>query len=147
MQKITFAAVAACALAAGCAGTPQEAANAGNPYPADYKRLAAAYVRETFLDPYSIRDAEIAAPKLAMGPGLLGDGSFATPWVVCVRANAKNRMGAYTGRTATGIQVYRGKAVGAYGGPATLGTSTVDAGELACGGASYAPFPEINGKA
>jgi hypothetical protein len=147
MQKIAIAAVVVCLLA-GCAGTtPESAADMGNPYPTNYRQLAADYVRSSFFDPYSIRDAEISTPKLAMGPGILGDGSWATPWLVCVRANAKNRFGAYTGRMATAVQVYQGKAVGAYGGPAQFGTTTVDAGALACDGATYTPFPEINGKA
>src|SRR5262245_2767926 len=125
MSTLTNSFLCAVALTlAGCSGaTPEGAANSSNPYPGNYRELAAGYIREHFFDPYSIRDAEIAPPKLAMGPGLLGDGSFATPWVVCVRANAKNRFGAYIGRTATGIQVYRGKAVGAYGGPADFAGS------------------------
>jgi len=114
MQRIALATVVPPLLLAGCAGTPEQEASAGNPYPSSYRQLAADYVRQSFIDPYSIRDAEIAAPKLAAGAGLLGDGSFATPWLVCVRANAKNRMGAYTGRKATAIQIYRGKGLGSY---------------------------------
>jgi hypothetical protein len=133
---------------AGCSGTtPETAAQEGNPYPANYRQLAIEYVKASFVDPYSIREAEIAKPKLAMGAGLLGDGSFATPWLVCVRANAKNRLGAYVGRSETAIQVYGGKAVGSYGGPADFAGGSIDAGAAACAGASYTPFPEINGRA
>ena len=140
-------AMSAALLLAGCAGaTPEGAAQAGNPLPPNYRQLAAEYVRRSFNDPYSVRDGEIATPKLAMGPGILGDGSWATPWLVCVRANAKNRMGAYTGRSETAIQVYGGKAVGSYGGQAEFAGGSIDAGAMACAGASYKPFPEINGE-
>jgi len=132
---------------AGCSGvTPESAAEQGNPYPPNYRQLAAEYVKRSFIDPYSVRDGEIAAPKVAMGPGILGDGSWGTPWLVCVRADAKNRMGAYAGLSETAVQVYGGKAVGSYGGPADFAGGSIDAGAAACAGASYKPFTEINGK-
>src|SRR4029079_12361303 len=79
---------------AGCAmqvEPPQE------PPPANYRQIIAAHVRQTFLDPYSIRDANIAPPKpgWAFVGGSLGQ--YKTGWAICLRVNAKNRMGAYTG--------------------------------------------------
>ncbi|QDM32697.1 hypothetical protein FNL55_16075 [Tardiphaga sp. vice352] len=52
-------------------------------------------VRAKFFDPYSIRDAQISNAS----PG--ADMNMNISYTVCVRANAKNPMGAYTGRTAT----------------------------------------------
>lgn len=46
------------------------------------------YVRTTFFDPYSLRDAQISNVVTLPGTGLDA---------VCLRFNAKNSMGAYTG--------------------------------------------------
>jgi len=91
-------------------------------------------VKSTFFDPYSIRDAEIAPPKRALGPSLNEDG-FTTPWVVCVKANAKNRMGAYTGRKVTALAVSGGKVVNSWG--------ETEYSQMVCGDVVYEPFPEI----
>ena len=52
-------------------------------------------VRNTFFDPYSIRDAEVssAVPTMTLDEK--------TVYMVCLRANAKNRLGGYTGKRAT----------------------------------------------
>ena len=52
--------------------------------------------RDYLIDPYSVRDAEISA--LMDAPG--GKLQF-----VCVKANAKNRMGAYTGRSTLSVRL------------------------------------------
>lgn len=54
-----------------------------------------AHIKNTYFDPYSIRDAEISSA--VEGTGI--DSSKAP--MICVYENAKNRMGAYTGRTGT----------------------------------------------
>ena len=59
--------------------------------------------RDQYFDPYSIRDAEISGVVRLNDQGLEA---------VCVKANAKNRMGAYTGRTATSMRLMNGKLVG-----------------------------------
>jgi hypothetical protein len=56
--------------------------------------------RDYFVDPYSIRDAEISSVVRLNDQGLEA---------VCVKANAKNRMGGYTGRTATSVRLLKGK--------------------------------------
>lgn len=131
--------LAACAVAlAGCqtdgGGTATAAGSPAGPPPANYRQLAAAHVKSSFKDPYTIRDAEIAPPKLAMGPSLNSDG-FTTPWVVCMRANAKNSMGAYTGRKFTAIAISGDKVVNAWEAPEATG--------FLCADLAYQPFPEI----
>ncbi len=135
-------AMAACAMVlAGCqtdgAGQSPASASAGPP-PANFRQLAVEHVKTTFKDPYTIRDAEIAtAPKRAMGPSLNSDG-FTTPWVICIRANAKNAMGAYTGRKFTAIAMNSEKVVNAWEAPEATG--------YLCSGEAYQPFPEIEEK-
>jgi len=73
--------------------------------PSNYKQLIVAYVRESFFDPYSIRDAAITEPAMSTYAGL-------PAWSVCIRVNAKNRMGAYTGRKSTAIYIRNGQVVG-----------------------------------
>jgi hypothetical protein len=72
--------------------------------PVNYRGIVAKLVRETFFDPYSIRDAEISEPVVVPSVGPVA-------WKVCIRANAKNRMGAYTGRKNTGIIISDGNIV------------------------------------
>ncbi|MHA6642296.1 hypothetical protein [Mesorhizobium sp. A623] len=52
--------------------------------------------RDYLIDPYSVRDAEISSVMDAPGGKLQ---------FVCVKANAKNAMGGYTGRTALSIRL------------------------------------------
>lgn len=52
--------------------------------------------RDYLIDPYSVRDAEISAVMDAPGGKLQ---------FVCVKANAKNRMGAYTGRSTLSVRL------------------------------------------
>ena len=115
----------------------QAGPSAENPYPSEYRKLAQQYVMDTFKDPYSIRDARIAAPKLAMGPVLLPRAGFVTPWYVCVRANAKNSFGAYAGASPTVLLVYNNKVENSWEG----GQSA-----WVCDDVKYEPFPEIVAK-
>lgn len=59
--------------------------------PTNYKDIIIQDIKTSYFDPYSIRSAEITAPFL-QNHSILGH--F---WAVCVRANGKNRMGAYVG--------------------------------------------------
>jgi hypothetical protein len=52
-------------------------------------------------------------------------------WLVCVRANAKNRMGGYAGQQSTAMLIYQGSVV------------DTDAGTDVCDTQDYGPFPEI----
>ena len=58
----------------------------------------AAYIKANWKDPASIREAEIAAPVEEIVPAEYRS-QFAPRWVVCLRLNAKNSYGGYTGRT------------------------------------------------
>lgn len=60
------------------------------------------YVRKTFFDPYSIRDAEISNVVTLLDTGIKA---------VCIRMNAKNRMGAYTGLKATSLRLRNGSVI------------------------------------
>jgi hypothetical protein len=53
--------------------------------------------RDYLVDPYSVRDAEISNVMDATPDGKLQ--------FVCVKANAKNRMGGYTGRTTISVRL------------------------------------------
>lgn len=104
------------------------------PPPVNYRTTSAEWVRANFKDPFTIRDAEIAPPKPGTGPSLNADG-FKTPWIVCLRANAKNSMGAYTGRKMTAL---------AYSGERIVNSfDEAHYSGFVCQGASYQPFPEI----
>lgn len=126
------------ALLGACAGQDSPSATGSTPaaLASNYRQIVAGHVRETFFDPYSIRDAEIGAPKMAAGPSLNRDGGFYTPWVVCVRANAKNRMGAYTGKHVTAIGMSGTEVVNSW--------DEAHYSRMVCEGVAYAPFPEID---
>jgi hypothetical protein len=99
--------------------------------PANYRSLALSYARQSYVDPYSIRDASISQP-LQVGYGLTGQQMV---WVVCIRANARNRMGGYTGIQET-VVAFSGNSVDA-------SRSGGAGGGTACRGAVYEPFPEL----
>jgi hypothetical protein len=122
-----LAALGAAVMLCGCAGTADQTAQTDEPLPSDYRQMIVDNVRSTFFDPYSIRDAGIAAPR--SGASILGHVQ-----TVCVRANAKNRMGGYTGQQATAFIFRGGKITLSQGG---------DLGASICRGAVYDPFPEI----
>lgn len=90
---------------AGCATTataPGESDGIG-PRPASYLEAVKAKVKENFFDPYSLMDAEISQPLPA---NAVFDGVTPFPssgWIVCLKANGKNRMGAYTGLQYSGF--------------------------------------------
>lgn len=86
----------------GCAGKIQKS-NVTEPKPTGWQEATRKAARSTYLDPYSVRDAEISDPILASA---VFDGITPFPssgWLVCIRANAKNRFGAYTGKRTTGF--------------------------------------------
>lgn len=90
---------------AGCQSSAelQTSIEQGRPAPASVKAAIVNDTRSFLVDPYSIRDAEISYMQLNARSGL--------NWV-CVKANAKNRMGGYTGRQAIEVVVRNGKLVG-----------------------------------
>ncbi|MBY3324456.1 hypothetical protein HFO02_12710 [Rhizobium laguerreae] len=95
-----------CGLLSACQTVaPQSVADSQKP-PSDALRSAIVQAaRNVVFDPYSIRDAEISNVV------------FLNPQsgieAVCVKANAKNQLGGYTGRQATGISIRNGTILGA----------------------------------
>jgi hypothetical protein len=65
------------------------------PATADQKAKIIAKIKDTFFDPYSIRDAEISN---ALPFGAIGSANASA---VCIHLNSKNRMGGYVGRQYT----------------------------------------------
>lgn len=107
------------------------------PDPVKYRLVVRDYLRTTLIDPYSVRDAQIGKPS----PGQIhieGTLRHEAGWVVCVRANAKNRMGGYTGQRET-IVVLRGNTAIASSSP-QLGHFDL---RTNCASPQYEPFPEI----
>lgn len=81
--------------------------------------------RDFFVDPYSVRDAQVSSLMIIDAKKGLQ--------AVCVRANAKNRMGAYAGRTAVSVKLKKG-----------IPVSTRDkAPGCYLQGLRYYPFPEL----
>ena len=79
--------------------------------------------RDILLDPYSIRDAEIS------GVATFADGTQG----VCVKANAKNATGGYTGRQNIAVSISKGMLVGHTKGSTLCARPDV----------IYKPFPEL----
>ncbi len=69
-------------------------------YPTNYKNIIKAHIERSFFDPYSLRNVSITGPL----KGPLG-------WIVCLEANAKNRMGGYTGLQRTSFVINSGKVI------------------------------------
>ncbi|WSH64912.1 hypothetical protein U8Q05_25835 [Rhizobium ruizarguesonis] len=85
-------------LATGCqTAVPQSIADSQRPPSKAIKATIMKAARDFVFDPYSIRDAEISNVVLFN----LRAGIEA----VCVKANAKNQLGGYTGRQATSISI------------------------------------------
>lgn len=89
MQKLLIGATLL-AGAASIAGCSVNSAESAGPRPDNWRAVVTEYIRSTWYDPCSMRDAQLAAP-------VTGTFNFQSGWIVCFRANAKNRMGAYTG--------------------------------------------------
>lgn len=109
----------------GCSLGPPNPQQIGR-YPSNYRALIKAQMKETFYDPYSLRDVSISTPVQAHD-------LFSQGWLVCVQANAKNRMGGYVGLTTTGYWISRG-----------VITDSFENEEL-CDRASLVPWPEMEG--
>lgn len=73
------------------------------PAPASVKAAIVRDARDYLVDPYSIRDAEISYMQFNARSGL--------HWL-CVKANARNRMGGYVGRQALEVWVRAGELAG-----------------------------------
>lgn len=104
MKRIIFVIVATVGVA-GCQtqGELQDAINDAKPASATIKAAIVKDARDYLVDPYSVRDAEISYLQFNKHSGL--------HWL-CVKANAKNRMGGYTGRQAVEVWVRSGQLAG-----------------------------------
>lgn len=100
------------------------------PYPANYRNISLQYLKKTLVDPYSVRDAEIAIPVARYSWVMTDPGPG---WVVCWRANSKNRMGGYTGIEESRIFIRNGVAMYSDSGFAPYYNST----------ATYSAWPEL----
>lgn len=131
------------ALVGGCEATNRQLMSAdtesAGPMPARYRQIAAEFFRKALVDPYSVRDAEISKPKMGslFVEGTLG--KHEPGWLVCLRANSKNRMGAYTGLRDTAI-VIRGDVVRA---SLSDPDNTHYIVKKICGEEAYEPFSEL----
>ena len=94
------------------------------PYPFNYKAIMAEQVRDTYFDPHTLRDVAISAPDA----GYMGS---TEGWWVCVRANGKNRMGAYAGMQTTGYLIRNGVVVDSL------------TGSSDCAYEKFEPWPEM----
>ncbi|WP_426232347.1 hypothetical protein [Pararhizobium sp. DWP3-4] len=81
----------------------QTAVEQATPVPSSVKAAIVKDARDYLVDPYSVRDAEISYMQFNKHSGL--------HWV-CVKANAKNRMGGYSGRQAVEVWVRNGQLAG-----------------------------------
>ena len=89
---------AACLMLTGCV-TQQQADDvmaSQRPPSASIKAAIVKDARDYLIDPYSVRDAEISSVMDAPG----GKMQF-----VCVKANARNAMGGYTGRQTISVRM------------------------------------------
>ena len=116
-------------LVTGCAAPPsQDNLEDIGPYPyaADFKPVVMAHIRKTFVDPYSIRSASVSQAVRGHLEGQQG-------WLVCVEANAKNRVGGYVGLQRAAVLLKHGQ----------VALSRPDSG--VCNGPSwsYLPWPEL----
>ena len=103
---------------------------AGNVPPANYKADLLAYMRAYLNDPRNVRSAELSAPQQKVIAG-----NPAERYVSCVRYDARNSGGQYTG-IKTGMAVFvSGKLDRFFDTPRDV--------REACKDASFEPFPEL----
>lgn len=132
-----------CLSACASQGATQLASN--TPPPEGYRETIAAHVSQNFFDPYSVRDASISSP-LRNTQKMYWNVFEAKPdWYVCMKANAKNRMGGYTGQTLDIYMFQNGRFIGTHTKPTGAGYENSTTAVL-CRDAQYVPFPEIEGK-
>jgi hypothetical protein len=124
-----FYATLLAALLASCSTGAPDVASIG-PKPANYAEIVKGGIKTVFFDPYSIRDAEISEP-FPGGTAINYSFESGEGWVVCVRANAKNRLGAYVGLQETAFIIRNGSIVHRVEPPIA---------SMHCSGAHYTPF-------
>ena len=110
---------------AGCSGKPEEKKVEENIYPQNYRTEILDLLKKELPDPTGIRDTFLSDPALT-------NVGSTTRYVSCLRFDAKDGTGKYTG--------IREMAVYFYGGSIT---QMVKATPELCGKAPYQPFPEL----
>jgi len=95
MKRFVFAVLSTTLSACAVGGT---ATTDVGPPPTNYREIVARAMRAEFFDPSSLQDVWIAEPYKARL-------FFTDGWMVCVRANGKNRMGGYTGQQPFGYLI------------------------------------------
>ncbi len=125
-QLLTVAVATAGVALSGCVTQDQmnKVFSSQRPITAGEKAAIVSAARDYFVDPYSIRDAEISDVVRLNDQGLEA---------VCVKANSKNRMGGYVGRTATSVRLLNGKPV----------STLQNAPSCVAPQMRYRPFPEL----
>lgn len=113
----------------GCVSTQIE--RSAMPVTSNIRAQIVSQVRDTWKDPYSIRDAEISR---AWQPQGYTGGRYA----VCIRANAKNSFGGYTGRQISCFGFENGVMIGGQSGAPISMATEQDNSILA-----WQPFPEL----
>lgn len=121
IRSITAVAFAAVTLS-GCATSPVSDDQAG-PFPTDYHAVVEQQVKADFFDPFSLQDVWIATPYKARF-------FFQEGWMVCLRANGKNRNGAYAGRQETGFLIHDD-------------TVTLEGDHIGCPDAQYTEWTDL----
>jgi hypothetical protein len=117
-----------CLPLAACQTTDSGSPTAISDLPTDYRQQILARAKAEFVDPYSVRDAAISTAPIASGTPLTG-----TTAIICVRANAKNRMGAYTGAKMISYIFQSGQ----------ITMTDQQYAAMTCGTAVFEPFPEL----
>jgi hypothetical protein len=94
------------------------------PYPTNWKSIVKSYIQNNYLDPRSVTHSEAAPPfrKTTL--------FYDFGWMVCIRNNAKNQFGGYTGRRITELGIKRGRVV-----------DVDDKSDLFCRDAKFEPLP------
>ncbi len=128
MRRVAIFALAA-ALLAACGSDfgskKPDATPNPNVMPASYRSDILSTVHRMLDDPTGIRDASIAEPALVQT-------GVETRYIVCLRYNAKNSEGGYSGLKDRAAYFYSGQL-----------NAIVDASREQCGKAAYQPFPEL----
>ena len=109
---------------ASCAAQMKIDPNLSGPFPNNYQKILEAHSIETYFDPHSLRDVSISSPDRGFMNGMQG-------WVVCMKANGKNRNGAYAGMQTTAYLIHDGVIV------SSLPESPV------CNYEKFVPWPEM----
>jgi hypothetical protein len=123
-------AIAASSLALGLGGCQTDSASIPDRPPPDAKAAILAAKGSLWKDPDSIKSASITAPRRHTAGGLIPP-----MWHVCLRANAKNSFGGYTGEKDMLIGMYDD------GKP----PSVVMADAAGYCDSPHEPFPELEG--